>query len=337
MDEPTPAPAAPPLQGCFRTIGLTLAVPAYLIILYFLLSFERRNPEDGMMVGLLIIMVEPPLWLGLGAFLAAALKQAPLDRRYVIGTWLLFGGAAIVSFLALSLMGTDPDWLSVVPAGLPLLFFGFGMWAREGSKNVAERRKVLIGFPAAVIALFALYAAALALDMARTARSTAEAESQISEYEADYERNLRSAPRLEALLDYLHDGDRQERTLAAISRLPSRQADTIRLLGADRMHENLWWLHRFNLHPDVALCGAYRTAFDRMVERLHLTQGVHPSELHIQSENYTWLSRNGCDLAPSFRSAAARLRRFNQESTTVQAADLEALANGAAPAQPQRQ
>lgn len=305
-----------------------MAAPPYLIILALLLSFERRNPEDGMLVGMLI-MLELPLWVGIGAFLAAALKAAQLDRRFAAGAWLLLGLSGIVSYLSLALMGTDPDWLSVVPAGLPLLFLAFGLWARDDSGKPAERRRIPTAFTAAVLALLALYAAAAARDIERTARAEAAAEDEMARYEADYERNLRAAPRLDALLDYLHEGERQERTLAAIGRLPSRQADAIRLLGADRPHVNLWWLHAFNLAPDAALCTAYRGALDRMAGRLDPGAGVYTGELEMERDNVAWLSRNGCDLSASLRNAAARLRRFNQELTNARAAEFEAMASRA--------
>jgi hypothetical protein len=331
MEDPEAAPASTTSRpGCLRVVGLWLAIPSYLIILLFLLTFQKRNPEDGMLVGMLM-MFELPLWAGIGGYWAGTLPAAQLGRGVLAVAWLSLVAAAFASFLSLEIMGTDPNWLGVVPALLPLVALGFGKWA-GGIDAAAERRKPLLGFAAAALALFALFAFGLTQDIRRTAQGEAESRAELARQQAEFERLLRSPPSLDALLPYLNEEGQHERVIAAIGRTPTRQADAIRLLGAgDRIDSNLFQLHHFNLQADAALCAAYRSAFDRMVDRLHLTEGVHPGDLSYHRDSYVWLSENGCDLTASFRRAAERMRRFNDERIRMQAEDFESMANGVVP------
>ena len=312
MEPSTPLPrdASGRWPNALGLAGLAVATPFYLLSLLFLLTFERRNPEDGMIVGFVMIGTIP-LWFGLGAFLWSALARARLARPAAAAAWLLFAFSAYAAFWSFQLMGTDPNWLSVVPVLLPLLVVAFGWWAQRRA-GAAALPRAAYAFAAAALALLGLFSMEYAREEARAAEGRRAYEAEIARSEAEFRAHLRDARQVDALLVHFTEGaERHEPTLEAIRRLTSRQADAIRLLDSGRTLQDLIYLYAFGLEPTPELCRAYRTALERLVDRLGDTgrdDRAMPVDVEQQGWNIDWLLTNGCDLSEPLRRAAERIR-----------------------------
>ena len=340
MDEPTsdpPAKSADP-KGCVAVVALVAAVPFYLFTAS-IVGFERRNPEDGMLIGFMMFG-QIPLWIALAVFLAAMVSKANLPRRAIVGLWLAVPLAATVAFLTLGHMGTQPSWMAAAPILLPLVAVLFGFWARQSAAAPAdERRAVLIGYGASALALCLVLPIGTGLWRAgEPAREAArvqdedESAARQARWEASCATLSADSP-LETFVELRGLGlcDEKARTLLGDS--PRRQREAAQLLdrGAlDRMQR----LHEYGLAASPLLCQSYRRALDRRSDELGQPENASNQmqfDTEFQTANMDWFMAQGCDLTPQLRRLANVYRtRLNSE---MPASGFEiVIANGVGPA-----
>lgn len=335
MDEPSPVPPAKAdPKGCVAVGALVVAAPFYLMTAS-IVGFERRNPEDGMLIG--FIMIEQvPLWIAIAVFLGVQVVRASLPQPAVIGMWVAVLLAAAVGFMTLGMMDTEPNWMAVAPVLLPVVAVAFGFWARgTADAPPAERRKGLIAFGATTLALLLVLPIGYALWRAgEPAREMARVEEEraASERQAQWEAScatLNAESPLDTFVELRGLGLCDEKVIALLSDSPRRQREAAQLLdrgGLDRLQQ----LNEYGFSASPELCQGYQRALERRSEELGRPENAQ-SQLQFvtynQTANMNWFMAHGCDLTPQLRRLADVYRsRLNSE---VPAGDFDIiLANG---------
>jgi hypothetical protein len=332
MDEPTSPPPRQP-DGCALAL-LAAALCLHALILFAgLMPQGRHDPQSGVAMGI-IMLLEIPLWLLLGAFAWWMLKDAGLPQPVVVGGALVMLLCAYASFEAFNVIGlTGRRGAGPVAALilLPLLALGFCAWARSSVGQPGRPRIMAAsGFGLAAIALVALVMLAGKDYQRQVATDRDEANTEERRRDAAVSALLASPDtRLEQLLEYIYDegpprpaggmsGERGERARQGIRRLPSRQADAMRLLARPDGLERLEWMSGLNLEVTPELCSAYAEPFGRLVGGLsagnpELEAAV--TRITRQNNNLRWLLAHGCDLSPAIDRAIDAVRRMPPYST----------------------
>jgi len=313
----------PVVQGCLIA-ALVVAVPCYLFTFIGILDSAPHNPDDGMLTGF-TVLAEIALWIGLSLFVVLASAQLKLSTAMSALVLAAIAVAAVAATVALGLMGTDADWRLVGPLLLPPLTVWFGFWLRRSDRLTPQlRRRGALGFAAATFLIVApiawsaqLYQADLA---AQGRRYAAEEARRAAAFEAMWRAPNRGFEQLAMWLDDECPCDdtgfngmtsRASRSAEAIRRLPSRQADAVRLLDGNFPLASLASLHQLNLEATPELCRAYSVALDRKAAELdppdsHVDEIV--GDLRLQLDNIYWFAANRCDLSAPVQTIA-RLSR----------------------------
>lgn len=336
----------PALQGCL-TAGLIVAVPCYLFSFIGLFEPESQGAEGSIIAGF-AVLAEIPLWMSVALFVLVSSDRIRLSAGMIAAEFALLVAAALASAAALGLMWTQPDWRVAVPVLLPPLAVAFGFWLRRADRLTAgQRRRGVMSFAAATLALAAPIAWSWQrqqADLAAQGRQhTAEEDRRAAAFEAMWRAPNRGFAQLAPWLDDECPCDehgfngmtsRAARSAEAIRRLPSRQADAVRLLEGNFPLASLSSLHQLNLVATPELCRAYSRALDRKAVELDPV-GPHvdrvAEELRFQLDNIYWFAANRCDLsAPTQR--IARLSRVPGPVRDSGLADLiaSAIRSGAA-------
>lgn len=325
----------PPQQpgGCALAL-LAAALAVYAIILFGgLMPQGQHDPQGGVAMGLFMLL-EIPLWLLLGAFAWWMLKDADLPQPVLIGGALLLLLCAYASLEAFNVIGlTGERGVGPVLALslLPLIALGFAAWARS-SAGEPDRRRIMVasGFGLAAIVLVASVMLADRDYHGQVAADRAEANAEDQRRDAALDALLASPDtRLEQLLEYIYDegpprpaggmsGERGARAREGIWRLPSRQADAMRLLARPDGLERLESMSGFNLAVTPELCRAYDESLGRLIGGL--TAGNAELDTAVrgisrQENNLRWLLAGGCDLSPAIDRAIDATRRLPPYST----------------------
>ena len=338
-DQPTePGPQTDPVtppsgaQGCVSVGALVMAVPCYLFSLTAAIEPGTHNPEDGMLVGF-IILAEFPLWLGLALFVGLAGARAKAPGGLIAVALAFVGAAAMASIAAISLMGLHPDWRAWAPVLLPPLTLGFGLWLRRKPPPGTLRRPAF-SFAAAAAVLIAPVLWSWQRDAAEQAADSQQSANAAGRRAEDFETLMRAPhARLEQLVPWLHEdgpfvndidaGEWRMRALEAITRLPTRQSDAVRLLGANAPLDPLDDLYQFNLEASPELCRVYGAALDRTASGLDPANpqaGTAVTSVALQLENVKWFTAQGCNLSAPM-GGATRLARASQDQQTRGLAD----------------
>ncbi|MBX3561774.1 MAG: hypothetical protein KF780_08160 [Sphingomonas sp.] len=332
-DEPAPPPSRQP-DGCALAL-LAAALCVHAIILFAgLMPQGQHDPQGGVAMGI-IMLLEIPLWLLLGAFGWWTLKDAGLPQPVLIGAALLLLLCAYASLDAFNVIGlTGRRGVGPVLALilLPLIALGFAAWARS-SAGEPDRRRIMAasGFGLVAVVLVASVMLAGRDYRGQVAADRAEANAEEQRRDAALDALLASGDtRLEQLLEYIYDegpprpaggmsGERGERARAGIQRLPSRQADAMRLLARPDGLERLEWMSGLNLAVTPELCGTYVESFGRLIGGLAAgNPGLETAVTGIsrQDNNLRWLLAGGCDLLPTLERTIDAARRLPPYSTS---------------------
>ena len=338
------APEVQPAPGAERTgcaIGALLGAAPFYLLTVTLVGFERRNPEDGMAIGFVMI-AQIPLWLALSTFLVMITQATKLPKSLQIGLWAMLPLCAIASFSTVGQMGTDPNWMTITPVGLPIVAMLFGFWARSAAAAPADAvRKFALGFGAVAVALCAVpvigFAIWVAGEPARQAQYEQEQRESAALVAAMDARCASLGPEtpLEDYLDFLEGGSCHEKARETIARAPRRQGDAERLLGEGAL-EPMKILNTLPIEATPELCRNYGRAIDRRIGELRTADPI-ASELwstsYDQITNLRWLMARGCDLSPRLRQLAALYRGRAGAPDEILAASFDELVrNGVGPA-----
>lgn len=330
----TPLAKATDPKGCIALGALLAAAPLYLFTAS-IVGFERRNPEDGMLIGFMMI-AQIPLWIALAAFLAVQVAKANLPRPAVVGLWLAVPLAATVAFLTLGHMGTNPSWMAVAPVLLPLVAVLFGFWARStAAAPAAERRGGLIGFGATTLGLCLVLPIGYGLWLAgEPARETARVEEarESAARQARWEAScatLGAESPLAAFVELRGLGLCDDKANTLLTDSPRRQREAAQLLDRGAL-DRLQRLHEFGFGVSPELCRSYQRALERRGDELgrpENAQGQMQFETHFQADNMNWFMARGCDLTPQLRRLASVYR--TQLNAEMPASDFDLMiANG---------
>ena len=340
MEEPASDPPAKAAdrKGCIAVGALVAAAPFYLMTAS-IVGFERRNPEDGMLIGFMMIE-QVPLWIALATFLAVQVSKANLPQPALIGLWLAVPLAAAVSFMTLGFMGTDPNWMAVAPVLLPLVAVVFGFWAPQtAAAPAAERRGVLLGFAATAIALilvlpigYGLWGAGEPAREAARVQDENESAARQARWEAGCATLSAESP-LETFVELRGLGLCDDKARTLLSDSPRRQREAAQLLdrGAlDRMQR----LHEYGLAASPVLCRSYRRALERRSDELGQPENAQNQmqfDTEFQTANMNWFMAQGCDLTPQLRRLANVYRTRLNAEMPASGFDI-VIANGVGPA-----
>lgn len=291
--------AAEPLS-CLAFGSLIAALLLYLALVVSISSMTHQAPDivTPGIAGLSGLL----LWIPLGFFATALGRRAKAGQHVQAVMLFLLLGGAVSSIFVVDM--SESFWVRLNPYLLPPLTLLFALWIGKAIDLRLGRRAGMAGFAAAGLALMA----APFVEWARWDEAALEEkyERRKAEEDAGWYSSLQELdPRggLEPFLTFLNFGDTERgnnlrrRAIARVRTIPSRQADTVRLLQQGRLGDlaDMW---QFDLAPDAALCRAYGAAVDR-----HLADPRWPDQIesafHMmpQERNIEWLVRGGCDLS----------------------------------------
>ena len=339
MDESNPTPAKPANRaGCIAGLALAAAAPFYLLTAT-IVGFERRNPEDGMLIGFMMF-AQIPLWIALAVFLGVMVSKSNLARAAVVGLWLIVPLAGAVAFMTLGVMGTEPNWMVVAPVLLPLVAVSFGLWARATAAEPATERRVgLIGFGAAVLALCLVLPIGHALWRAgeparEAARIQEERESVAREARLQAScATLSAESPFETFVELIGSGLCDDKARGLLRDSPRRQREAAELLDRGAL-DRLQRLHEYQLAASPVLCQSYRRALERRSDELGQPENAYSQmqfDTGYQTSNMDWFMAQGCDLTPQLRRLANVYR--TQLNAEIPASGFEIIiGNGVGPA-----
>ena len=289
-----------PVRFVLAAVCLLAAGFLYLLTLMSIGTLGASDPAGNAMAVGYTFVLEFLLWIALAGFVVLTVGRARAPSPVGTVNALLVVSGAIASLGAVGIM-TFPSWIAITPILMPPLAALGSIWTRAGARFPdAIRRRVAYGFAALALplAIAPIYGARW-LEADRPRRE-AEAQAALESFErarrqdaaveAQRLRALGTEAPLERYIVFFTTSQAAQ-ARAVIRRLPSRQADTVRLIesGAD--------LHDIDL-PDwelavtPELCAAYRHRLDRALAHSRTA----PQELAHQVDNFWWLQTGGCDL-----------------------------------------
>ena len=327
MDEPAP-------KARRLWVYVACLVAAALLYPMTLLSIrDMRVEPTNVGSSALLGVSEFLLWLALIAFVYSASARAPSTPLIHVVRALVALGGALASLYAVS----GPEyaiWVWTTPWLMPPLATLFGLWStwRPGAP-VKTRHLFALGFAAVALPLIAApFVQAATYDSAAFFRRELD--------EIDPGSGIGEFVSYISILDAERDpgGELRRRAIARIRTVPSRQADTVRLLGEGslRFLSDMW---RFDLAATDPLCRAYAAALAAEIGADAPPNGLSLDAIRYfmpQERNISWLARGGCDLTqPVTRLAAAGLALPPEHRSEREfAARLEALLRPRAPPAP---
>lgn len=323
------------MRGPLLILVLLFFVVAALLWLGLVVTVATLNESDPAGNGLSQaygVFMTIGLWVALALLLLVAGARGRLPAGVGLAAVMLVPLTGAATLAAIELLrhpaSSVARWPIVIPALAPPLLMGWAAWALWPTLRGLVPVGVAGFGVGGLLLLIGLAPWPLLLSQGRQARArragvTAAFEAGQASAAAGQRRQDRA--RFDALapdaplwqwLEFTADGNAlREEALAAIRRLPRRQADAEALLG--RGHEQpLRELPALDLAPTPALCTAAVEFMRQDAERLRRTAANQPlySEIGPRLERFLpalrWLVERGCECEPALVEQEAAARHY---------------------------
>jgi hypothetical protein len=311
--------------------GLAVLGLAFLCWMLFLGSagtMHDSDPAGNAMSQAFTFLVGIVLWLLLAMLLALSMRGLP---GWTIATALVLlpasGGSVLAVMQTLAGDRTAARWLLVVPAGLPLLIMVFALWALSPGLRALLPAGLAVAVAWGGVLLLALLPwPSLLAHRARAGEQRQRLGEQAEREEAARQRLDREewTARFEKLpadaplwqwRDFTTRGpELRERALAAIRRLPDRQAQAEELL-AHGLDFPIRELPALDLQATPSLCGKARAFLREKLKQISPAVPGRPwnwenAAVDPYLPGIEWLLAHGCDCGAEVTALEAAVRAY---------------------------